>query len=388
MATAPTKDTNRQACCMATALEDRSATYCLECGKPLLRCMAFQECGGIVDDTGLCPVCVRPHLQITPGASLRAPVGGTVSVPFDLVNASGVDRPLFIKGLWSREESSGASEWREERLGWEKLLSGERAAASVTARELGKPGSKTIEIMFTVATQWRTRQEHFAFSTRLLLDIPAESHESGPTIQISSENQMNGNIIQLHEREQRSENEGKIVEVLDMRIRRLDKEERELGLRGNEDGTRVPRSTRFEFTGFLPDRAPSQTTPIITPDAMLVFGRAPTREHGGDADVRLLVVDEQGEIDEAASRQISRRHFEVYIENERPMLRVAGQNGVRVNGKAFGPDKIVMLHDGDVIAPLVADPDHAQLHLRFRREIERIAGILVTRVPEEREKTA
>ena len=373
---------------MATALEDRTATFCMECSKPLLRCMAFQECGGIVDETGLCPVCVRPHLQITPGASLRAPVGGTVSVPFDLVNASGVDRPLFVKGLWSREESESGSEWRKERLGWEKLLSGERAAASVTARELGTPGSKTIEIMFAVATQWRTRQEHFAFSTRLLLDIPAENQDSGPTIQISSENQMNGNIIQLHERERRPEDEGKVIEVLDMRIRRLDLEERKLGLRGKPDGTRIARSAPFSFHGFLPERAPAKPTPIVTPDAMLTFGRAPTRGHGGDADVRLLVADSAGAIDEESSRRISRRHFEIYVENERPMLRVAGQNGVRINGAAFGPDKLVQLEDGDEIAPLVAEPDAITLKLRFRRELDRIAAIDITRKPAEGEKAA
>lgn len=381
MATSPAFAANRQACCMATALEDGSATFCMECGKPLLRCMAFQECGGIVDDTGLCPVCVRPHLQITPGATMKAPVGGSVAVPFELVNASGIDRPLFIKGLWSRE----SGEWREERLGWEKLLRAERAAASVTARELSSPGLHEIEIMFAVSTQWRTRQEQFAFSTRVQLEIPAEARDSAPTIEISSKNQMNGNIIQLQEREKRPDDEGRVLEVIDMRIRRLDREECELGLRRNEDGSGVPRSALFEFFGFSAERAPAGAAPILNPDSMIVFGRAPLRSKGGETDVRLLIADDgSGQVDEVLSRQISRRHFEIYIENERPILRVAASNGLRINGKAFGPDKTVLLSDGDRICPLVDDPEKVSLEVRFRRELDRIAGLRVTRSPSER----
>lgn len=366
------------ACCNATAREDATATYCMECGKPLLRCMAFQECGGIVDDSGLCPVCVHPSLQIIPGATMTGSVGGAVAVPFELVNNSRVDRPLFIKGLWSRENGN----WRPERLGWAKLLPGERGEASVTACELARSGLHEIEIMFAVATQWRTRQEQFAFSARVQLEIPQEIQAEAPTIQISSQNQMNGNVIKV-EMPDGARNSTRLIERFEKRIKRLDVEERAQGLRGLDEALRIPRSATFEFEGFRTDTAPPRPAPIVTPDAMLVFGRSSTRELGGEADVQLLAYDPQGQPDSFTSALMSRRHFELYIENERPVIRVAGGNGVRVNGTAYGPDKSITLHDGDVIDPIVNKAGQLSLHLRFRRELDTIARVIVTRSPAE-----
>ncbi|QFT78690.1 FHA domain-containing protein [Erythrobacter sp. THAF29] len=368
---------NRHSCCIASALEDADATYCIECGKPLMRCMAFQECGGIVDESGLCPVCVQPHLEIIPGATMKAAVGGSVAVPFYLKNDSKVDRPLFIKGIWSRERG----EWREERLGWEKLAPGERAQASATACEMSQPGLHEIEIMWAVTTQWRTREEHYAFSTRLLIEIAEASSDQPANIQISSQNQMNGTIIQIDPHGKGGSGSERLVEAIDMKVRRLEKEERQLGLRSIDGNLRFSRAANFEFTGFAPEHAPTLNQPIVTPDAMLVFGRAHSRAQGGDTDVRLLVTNSDGEIDEEKSVAISRRHFEVYAENSRPMLRVAGGNGLRVNGKAFGPDKKVMLQDGDVIAPLVDAPEALSLSVGFRRELSRVTQVVITRTP-------
>jgi hypothetical protein len=98
----------RDQCCYASAV-DADATFCAVCGKPLMRCMAFEECGGLVDDVGLCTVCVAPHVQLTPGAMVNAPIGGEVALPFDLANLSSVGRPLYVTGLWSRE---GRDDWR------------------------------------------------------------------------------------------------------------------------------------------------------------------------------------------------------------------------------------------------------------------------------------
>lgn len=173
-------------CCGETLRGDVAALFCEDCGQPLARCMAFQECGGLVGEDGLCHVCVDPHLQIIPGATMNAPVGGSVALPFDLYNSSNVDRPLLVTGLWSREKG----DWRKERLGWEQLHSGTRAAASVTAQEFDRPGLHEVEIMWTVATRWRARQEDFAFSTRVLLNIASDKGSAGPVVQISSENEM------------------------------------------------------------------------------------------------------------------------------------------------------------------------------------------------------
>ncbi len=365
-------------CCKATLRADADASFCEECGQPLARCMAFQECGGLVGEDGLCEVCVAPHLQIIPGATMNAPVGGSVALPFDLYNASRVDRPLLVTGLWSREKG----DWRKERLGWEQLDPGERAPASVTAREFDRAGLHEVEIMWTVATRWRAREENFAFSTRVLLTIPSDQSGAGPVVQISSENEMNGNVIQITDNSGRAgRDEGKVVSAIDMNIQRLDREERRLGLRGMGEDLRVPRSATFSFSGFGPAEAPPPGLPVLTKDAVLAFGRSRTRLDGGEGDVRLLIEDEQGRIDEELSQMVSRRHFELYVENDRLMLHVSGSNGLRINGEAFGVDKVVQLKDGDVIAPVLKVPKALSLTVRFGREFDQVCTIALARTP-------
>jgi len=365
-------------CCVRSVSADAEALFCDECGQPLARCMAFQECGGLVGEDGLCDVCVAPHLQIIPGATMNAPVGGSVALPFDLYNASRVDRPLLVTGLWSREKG----EWRKERLGWEQLDSGERAPASVRACEFDRAGLHEVEIMWTVATRWRAREENFAFSTRVLLTIPSDQAGTGPVVQISSENEMNGNVIQITDNSGRGgRDEGKVVSAIDMNIQRLDREERRLGLRGIGEDLRVPRSTTFSFSGFGPKETPPPGLPVLTQDAVLAFGRSRTRLDGGEGDVRLLIGDNGGKVDDDLSQMVSRRHFELYVENDRLMLRVNGSNGLRINGKALGVDAVAQIGDGDVIAPVVEAPDTLKLAVRFARERDQVCTITLARTP-------
>lgn len=372
-------------CCVAAARADADASFCQECGQPIARCMAYAECGGLVGDDGLCHVCVAPHLQIIPGATMNAPVGGSVALPFDLYNASSIDRPLFVTGLWSREKG----DWREERLGWETLDPGTRAPASVVAREFDRAGLHEVEIMWSVATRWRARQENFAFSTRVLLTIPSETSGAGPVVQISSENEMNGNVIQITDNSGRgAKDDGKVVSAIDMNIHRLDREEGRLGLRGMGEELRVPRSVAFRFLGFGPKETPAADLPACTPDGILAFGRSQARAAGGEGDVQLVVTDRTGAVDADQSLTLSRRHFELYVENDRLMLRASGSNGLRVNGQAVGADKTVALKDGDLIEPLVKAPGALKLHVRFTTEFDRVSTVTVTRTPAIEERAA
>lgn len=366
-------------CCRRSAMEDPDGAFCMECGQPLLRCMAFQECGGILDRDGRCTVCIAPRLIIIPGATMRAPVGGSVAVPFNLQNMSQVDRPLFVRGVWIKEKG----DWREEKLGWEKLGPGEHAPATVTACEFDRAGLHGIEIMFAVATRWRTREECYAFSTQVRLDVAGDRSESGPTVQITSENQVAGNIIQFKERERQPGDDGKVVDALAMDLTRVENFERKFGLRGIGSDTYCPRSALFEFRGFDRFGPDAQPLPIVSPSTMLTFGRSDYRDKGGDSDVRLLLHSPEGAADADRSAPISRRHFNIFIENDRPILRVEGRNGLRVNGEAYGPEKRVVLAHGDVISPLVHDPDALKLSVEFKREFERIARIIITRTPAE-----
>ncbi len=365
----------REPCCYATAV-DVHATFCGTCGKPLLRCMAFEECGGLLDDVGLCTICVAPHVQLTPGAMMNAPVGGEVALPFDLANLSMVGRPLFVTGLWSRE---GREDWRPERLDWERLDAGTRAAASVTASGISRAGTHKIDIMVSVATRWRWRQENWAFATSVLLAVDDDDGKTaGPVVQISGENIGHGNLINISgqvggDRKGAS----RTTEAIDLPMQRLDIAERELGLRGMDGNLRVPRNTPIAFSGFAPDDHPVGARPVVTPNGLLAFGRARTGE--GGSDVRLVAIGADGAIDTDLSRLVSRRHFELYIENDRLVLRVTGANGVRINGEAHGPDKTVVLRHGDRIAPIVDAQDDLVLDVRFSTELNRVSAITLHR---------
>jgi hypothetical protein len=166
-----------------------------------------------------------------------------------------------------------------------------------------------------------------------------------------------------------------------MNIQRLDREERRLGLRGIGEDLRVPRSATFSFSGFGPTEAPPPGLPVLTKDAVLAFGRSRTRLDGGEGDVRLLIENDQGEINEELSQMVSRRHFELYVENDRLMLHVSGSNGLRINGEAYGVDKVVQLKDGDVIAPVLKVPDALSLTVRFAREFDQVCTIALARTP-------
>lgn len=372
-----------RSCCIGSALNDSEATYCIECGKPLLRCMAFSKCGGIVNESGHCPVCVHPQLQIAAGAQMKASVGGSVTVPFELVNGSLVDRKIFVRSLWSRE----GGEWRQERLGWAGLDPEERKTASVTACEIENPGLHKIEIMWVIASQYGAREEQFAYATSVLLDVPDSRDQPGSSIQINGSNNP-GQLIQVKVADDAQGGAEKIVEAIDMKVERQEIEERRMGLRGVSGTEYIARSAKFEFSGFAKDHRPPGDQPIVTPDAMLVFGRDYRRSEGGNTDLRLLATDDDGAVDENLSRAISRRHFEVYLENERLVLHVAAKFGLKVNDEAHSMDDLVTLSTGDVITPIISQPGALKLKVAMRRQRNTINRVIFTRIPAAKEQSS
>jgi hypothetical protein len=144
----------------------------------------------------------------------------------------------------------------------------------------------------------------------------------------------------------------------------------------------VPKTASFKWVGFKPGDAP-QDGPISTPDGLLAVGRSRTRQSQGLGDVRLLAQTVDGEIDEDTSRMISRRHFELYLECDRLVLRVNSDAGVRISDEAYGAGKTVWLRDGDTISPLVKSPERVALSVKFRTELGAVRSIEVVRLPVE-----
>lgn len=366
----------QKACCYTSAV-DAEATYCGDCGKPLIRCMAAEECGGLLDDQGLCTVCVSPHLQVDAGALKVAKVGGAVSLPVSIANLSVVGRPIFVTRLWSREASG---DWREESLGWERLDAGQSRPVSITANKIERAGAHSVEILVELASRWRWRQECYAFSAVLRLMVEGEDTSNAPVVTLGGESAGHGNTVYISGASEKSTTPDTTSEAIDLEMVRAEKEERLLGIRGIDENLWVPRNTRFQWRGFAKDHTTGDG-PILTPDGLLAVGRARSRRAGGPGDIRLLAVSPDGSVDEDVSRLISRRHFELFVECNRLVLRINGTGGVRINEKAYGPGKSVALADGDVIEPIVKSEGELRLHVEFKTQHRSVEDVIISRSP-------
>ncbi len=362
-------------CCYTSALH-KDATFCGECGKPLIRCMAVEECGGLLDDHGLCTVCVAPYIQIDAGALTAAKVGGAVALPISVANLSAVGRPLLVTGLWSRE-ASGA--WKQEEIGWERLAAGETRPISIVADEIEKAGAHSLQIMLGLSSRWRWRQENYAFVAQLTLMVEDPSAEKAPVVNIGGQSAGHGNLVYISGKGETKVARETSAEATRLSLVRAEREERRLGLRGIDAGNWVPRHAEFVWQGFAKGDAP-HNGPILAPDGVLAAGRSRTRFQNGDGDLRLLADNPAGGIDEELSRTISRRHFELYIESDRLMLRVNASRGLRVNADAYGEGKIIQLSDGDVIAPIVSAAQRLALRFTLQSEHGSVRRIIVQRV--------
>jgi hypothetical protein len=354
----------------------KDSTFCGDCGKPLVRCMAAEECGGLLDDNGLCTVCVAPYLQVDAGALTAARVGGAVALPMSLANLSAVGRPLFVTGLWSRE---AAGEWKEEAVGWERLNAGESRPITVVADEIEKAGAHSLQVLVGIASRWRWRQENFAFTAQITLMVEDPSSEKAPVVNIGGQSAGHGNLVYISANNEQKATREVAAEALRLQMVRAERDERRLGLRGVNSNLSVPRRADIRWQGFAKGDAPLNG-PILTPDGVLAAGRLRTRAQGGEGDLRLLVETPDGGMNEEISRMISRRHFELYIESDRLMLRVNGSGGVRINGEAYGEGKAISLCDGDTIAPIVSRPKDIVLKITFQSEHGSVRNIIVQRV--------
>ena len=152
--------------------------------------------------------------------------------------------------------------------------------------------------------------------------------------------------------------------------------ERSLGLRGSDDGRRVLRNSVLRWRGF--DDAPADG-PIVTTDGLVVLGRSRTKNQGGSTDVRMLIHNPDGSLDEANSRGISRNHCCLWIENDRLMLRAESELGAWCDGHKVLRGKAVELRNGSRFSPSQKNPSLCQIQARFDIEHDQVVGITFSR---------
>ncbi len=374
-----------QPCCYQRAAT-RGAMFCGECRSPILRCMAYEDCGGLLGADGRCPVCVAPQLYLDAGAKRDVKAGGALVLPLVFRNDSPVRRPLFVTGVWIRE---GGGALRKQDAAWERLEAGASNPLWVQTGALERQGRSLFEITFVVATRYRWREEVFAFRSSLELDI-----EQGGGVVINQtihaggqDSGLGGTVnapIRIEAASGNDDRQDRRTEATQLGLTRADVFEREQGVRGYTagplKGASVARNAIVEWRGFAPGEAPA-ARPITTDDSILAAGRSNLRETGGEVDVRLLVRNEQGALNEELSRAVSRRHLDIFLQNGRVCLHAAGEAGVQIGQRRIARDGIEPIEQDDVIQILPKHADAITLQVRMRAHFGEISEIVFTRRP-------
>ncbi len=363
-------------CCYRTAL-DRGAVFCDECGKPIVRCMANEECGELLDEEGRCPMCVAPEVSLDAGAATSVKVGGTLALPLLVTNTSPVGRPLFIEAMWMR---GADGQMKEVDLPFQRLNSGATADVGLRTGRLDTPGIHRIDVMFVAATRFLWREERYVFTAGIAIPVEAEGPSEVVQNYTIQADQIGAGLTIYNPTRIQKEREAGVAthaEPIRLTLRRGDTIERQMGVRGYSSGMSLRRQVPISWLGFDKGQTPPDG-PISTPSGTLGFGRASNAAGGGMNDVR-LVISGQGGVDEGASVHISRRHFLLFVENDRLMLRVESQNGATLNDAPLKRGQTHVIESGDVIAPLVREPGAVSLKIEFETQHDEVGRITVRR---------
>lgn len=357
-------------CCVRSAL-DIDAAFCDECGRPLIRCMANAECGGLLDANGMCPVCVNLELSLDAGAASTVREGGRLALPLVIRNASKVGRPVFIQGLWIKEDDG---ELREIKLPFQRLDPQSSANAGVRTSTLDYAGVHQVDLLIAASTRYQWREEQYVFASYIL--FPVESRTPGgpsTTINVNADAVGAGFTVYNPTRIEAERAAGAAASAapLPLKMIHADLAERDLKLRGYDSNVQVPRRVELNWRGFQKGTAPFDG-PIVKPSGLLLAGR---NSVGAGNDLCLRVDDD------ALTVTISRLLFSLYTESGRFMLRVDGQYGLRINDQSHERTETVALNHGDVIQPLRKHPEALGISVSFETEHGTVKRIVLTRVP-------
>lgn len=357
-------------CCAKSAL-DLDAAFCEECGKPLLRCMAHAECGGLLDEGDMCPVCVDLDLSLNAGAASSVREGGKLALPLTIRNASNVGRPLFITGLWITEDDAPP---REIKLPFERIEPQQTASVAVRTEILKHAGVHQVDLLLAVSTRYQWRQEEYVFSSNIIFPVePRDPGGPATTINVNANEVGAGFTVYNPTRIEADRSSGAAGKLEPLRLshKRADVAERDYHKRALEGGIRVPRNATLVWRGFEPGQVPPDG-PIVKASGMLIAGRN-SRKAGNDVCLRL------GEGQDALTLTISRLLFSLYIESGALKLRAEGQYGLVINDTKLRRTETITLKSGDVIRPLVDHPTSLGVRVSFELEHRDVRRIIFTR---------
>lgn len=377
-----------QSCCQSSASVAQNR-FCNDCGDPLFRCPAFEKCGGLLDQDGKCSVCFSPKLELHGEQANRATVGDTFTLPLKLSNQCQVDRDLYVKGVWYRK---GNDDWQPCHLPWDRVPARAEQPINLVFDRLQLAGSHRVEIVIGLASRWQWQEEIFAFSAGLEVRVEEDKElVVQQNINYSADAPQTGATIYAPIRISSDNSDASTTRPTgpqELPLVRASVYERSFGWRGTsldetQNATRprivnVKRNAKVGFKGFFERNIPFES-PILSSDGILSFGRSRTKKQGGTTDVRMLVFQEGGHVDEKTSIGISRDHFCLWIERGRLMLRVNSEAGVLVNSVRRSKGDTVEVKNGNVIAPLVPYPRKLELKVGFGIEHDEVTRIEIQR---------
>ena len=366
-----------QPCCVKAAL-DADTVFCNECGDPLDRCMAYAECGALLDRSGICQVCMNLELSLDTGAASTVREGGKLALPVIVKNATRVGRPVFVTGLWIKEDDGAL---REVSLPFERIDPQASTQATIRTGRLDHAGVHQVDVLIAVSTRYQWREERYVFASYIVFPVePKDPGGPSTTINVTADQVGAGFTVSNPTRidAERAAGQNTHSAPVPLNLIRADAAERALGQRGYENGVFVPRDVKISWNGFEEGHAPFEG-PILKSSGLLLAGRK-SRQDGNDICLRIAATDG----DDPRSKAISRLMFSLYTESGRFMMRVEGQFGLRVNGQSFERTENVALNHGDEIQILRKQPDALTLHVNFEIEHQKVSRIRMVR----RQKTS
>jgi hypothetical protein len=372
------------ACCYRGALQTDSA-FCPECGRTLLRCMAFSECFSLIAPTQPCPVCIAPELAIDKGAITQSKIGERLSIPLVLRNASKVERAIFVTAIVKAEGKA----YEPLALPWEHVEPQSERRFTVETAPLAQGGTHAVGIIATLASRYKGREERYAYAGRVSIVVESpDQQQIVQNINLAGAQFETGGLV--HAPVSSRPVGGTSPSVLRVReaipFERAERYEIEQGIRGyGETGVRVPRDVSFTFSGFLPADHPGDGVAVGMGGA-LSCGRNSRRfdaqTNPFPNDLCLRIHDQRtGAIDEDATRSLSRHQFDFLVLNDRLCVQVRSSGGLEHNGRKLATGEVRVLRDGDRLAPLPGRAEKLELVVRFRSSVGSAEAIEIAREP-------
>jgi len=373
-------------CCPEAARQPAYA-LCDECGHVLLRCIGYEDCQTLVEPKSHCHTCVQPQLSLDTSSMPVPMVGDRLALNFVFANPAASRQPLrceaveaFINGTATPVD-----------LAWNEVEAGGERRFSVSTPPLEHGGQFALRLLLTVATRHKDREEIYMFETLGQVGVERVGGQVAPQIVISGNVSDNAliNIAGLGGQDANTSPKmanGAAEPRIASKLQRADGLERVRGLRGHgAAGPRVLRDVRFRFSGFRAEECPPADA-VLGAKGLLTCGRAEQRfnatENPEPNDIVLRIYEADGQtLDETASRQISRRHFDILVMNDRLCLRVQSLQGLEVSGTHAARGALVTLADGDLIVPRPELRDRLALRVRFNGhhgDIETVELVRVT----------